>query len=154
MSVKDWDPKVVDLVREFMAAQVPFNRLLGIEVAELGEGFARMEIPFRRELIGDPFRPALHGGVLSSVIDACGGAAVFTLVVPPDKVSTIDLRVDYLRPGELSRLACEAHVTRMGNRVASVDMKVFHTGAPGRLIATGKGVYNVKRARGATLPGP
>jgi uncharacterized protein (TIGR00369 family) len=154
VSLKDLDPRVVALVRDFMAEHVPFNRLLGIEVTALAEGYARMEVPFRPELIGDPFRPALHGGVMSAVIDACGGAAVFTLVVPPDKVSTIDLRVDYLRPGELERLACEAEVTRMGNRVASVDMRVFHPTAPSRLIATGKGVYSVKRTRVTEGDGP
>jgi len=130
-----------------MAKHIPFNRYLGIEVMGLSDGFARMEIPFREELIGDPLKPALHGGVLSALIDACGGAAVFTLVDPPEKVSTIDLRVDYLRPGELSRIACEATVARMGHRVASVDMRVFHVHLPDRLIATGKGVYNVRRIK-------
>lgn len=130
-----------------MAKNIPFNRYLGVEVTGLSDGFARMEIPFRDELIGDPIRPALHGGVLSSLIDACGGAAVFTLVDPPERVSTIDLRVDYLRPGELQRIACEATVARMGHRVASVDMRVFHVHAPDRLIATGKGVYNVRRMK-------
>ena len=152
MSVKEWDPRILDEVREFMGKQIPFNRVLGIEVTKLAEGFCRMEIPYRPELIGDPFRPALHGGVLSSLIDACGGAAVFTVVVPPDKVSTIDLRVDYLRPGALERLVCDASVTRLGNRVASVDMKVFHPGAESKLVATGKGVYNVKRVKVAAEP--
>ena len=35
----------------------------------------------------------------------------------------------------------------MGHRVASVDMRVFHLHAPDRLIATGKGVYNVRRLK-------
>src|SRR3954466_8740822 len=130
-----------------MEELIPFNKVLGIEVADLREGFARLEVPFRPELIGDPFRQALHGGVLSALIDACGGAAAFTMITPPaERVSTIDLRIDYLRPGEPKRIVAEATVMRMGNRVASVDMRTFHTDAPDKLIATGKGVYNVKRA--------
>ncbi len=132
-------------VRWFMAEAIPFNRVLGIEVVELRGGFARLEVPFRKELIGDPSRPALHGGVISAVVDACGGAAALTLVPPPGLVSTIDLRVDYLRPGEPQRLVCESSVTRLGNRVASVDSRVFHPEAPDRLIATGKAVYNIHR---------
>lgn len=160
MALKDWDAPVIEQVRRFMGEQIPFNRYLGMEMTHLAEGFARVEIPFRPELVGDPFRPALHGGVLSALIDATGGAAVFTLVSPLDKVSTIDLRVDYLRPAELDRLVCEAQVTRMGNRVASVDMKVFHPKTPDRIVATGKAVYNVKRtkpgghAEGPTSGGP
>jgi uncharacterized protein (TIGR00369 family) len=153
MTLKEWDPRILDQVRQFMATQIPFNRVLGIEVTDLAEGFCRMEIPYRPELIGDPFRPAIHGGVLSSLIDACGGGAVFTLIVPPDKVSTIDLRVDYLRPGALERIICEAKVSRLGNRVASVDMKIFQPSAESKVVATGKGVYNVKRVKvGADPP--
>lgn len=141
------DPRIVELVRAFMEQQIPFNKVLGIQAPRLEEGFARLEIPFRPELIGDPFRPAIHGGVLSALIDACGGAAAFTMITPPDTVSTIDLRVDYLRPGAPKTLVCESTVTRMGNRVASIDSRVFHPDEPDRLIATGKAVYNVKRAQ-------
>ena len=141
------DPSMLERVRLLVNEQIPFNKLLRIEATELREGFARLEVPFRQELIGDPFRPAIHGGVISSLIDTCGGAAALTLLVPPGVVSTIDLRIDYLRPGEPKPLVCESTVTRMGNRVASVDSRVFHPDAPARLIATGKAVYNVKRVR-------
>ena len=113
----------------------------------MADGFARVEIPYKPELIGDPYRPALHGGVLSALIDTCGGAAALTHITPPETVSTIDLRVDYLRPGEQKTLVCESTVSRMGNRVASVDSRIFHPDEPARLIATGKAVYNVKRAK-------
>lgn len=136
-----------ELVIAFFRHQIPFNALLGLDVDELGEGFARIRVPFRDELIGDPIRPALHGGVLSATIDATGGAAAFTLVdLPGDRLSTIDLRVDYLRPGELEDIVCEGRVTRMGNRVASVDVVCFHPGKRDRVIATGKCVYSVRRA--------
>ena len=147
MSTKACDPQVVMYVRQLMEDWIPFNKLLGMRVVELSEGFARVEVPFRPELIGDPSRPAIHGGVMSALIDTCGGAAAFTMITQPDTISTIDLRVDYLRPGEPRTLVCESMVSRMGNRVASVDGKIFHPDAPDRLIATGKAVYNVKRAR-------
>lgn len=134
------------LIIAFFRHQIPFNKVLGLDVEELSEGFARVRVPYRDELIGDPSRPALHGGVLSATIDATAGAAAFTLVtLPHDRISTIDLRVDYLRPGELKDVICEARVSRMGNRVASVDALAFHRGEDDRPIATGKAVYNVKR---------
>jgi uncharacterized protein (TIGR00369 family) len=147
MGLSEWNPEILEQVRKFMTELIPFNRFLGFELTDLREGFARLEVPFRPEFVGDPFRPALHGGVISALVDTCGGAAAFTMITPPDKVSTIDLRVDYLRPAELKRLASDATVTRMGNRVASVDVKVFHLDAPDRLIATGKCVYNVNRVK-------
>lgn len=129
-----------------MEGGIPFNKVLGVEATLLEEGRARLEIPFRQELIGNPMRPALHGGVISALIDACGGCAVFTMIDPPETVTTIDLRVDYLRPGEPKRLICDATVVRMGNRVASVDMRVYQT-VEQELIATGKGVYDVRRVK-------
>lgn len=137
-----------DTLVALMTQGIPFNRLMGVEVTILELGLARLEIPFRDELVGDPSRPALHGGVLSTLIDTAGGAAAFTRVeLPGDRLSTLDLRIDYLRPGELRRIAAEGRVTRMGNRVASVDIACFHPDDPSRLIATGKGVYNIRRTR-------
>jgi uncharacterized protein (TIGR00369 family) len=142
----------LDMVIHFMEKQVAFNRHLGIKVAELRDGFARLELPFRDVLIGDPFRPALHGGCLSALADTCGGAAVYASVHELDRVSTVDLRMDYLRPGPLETIACEATVVRIGNRVGVTDMKVFAVSSPGRVIATGKGVYNVRRSEPGAEP--
>src|SRR3954469_9675135 len=62
----------------FMRESIPFNAVLGVRVITLEKGWARLEVPFRPELIGDPMRPALHGGVLSALADTAGGAAVWT----------------------------------------------------------------------------
>lgn len=131
-------------VREFID-DIPFNRHLGLRVADLARGRARLEIPFSDELIGDPQRPALHGGVVSALIDTAGGAALWTQIDVGDRLSTVDLRVDYLRPGALANIACEAQVVRIGNRVGVVDAAVFAVREPEVILATGKGVYSIKR---------
>jgi uncharacterized protein (TIGR00369 family) len=135
---------VPELLR-FFEELIPFNKYLGIKIAEAREGFVRLEVPFRPELIGDAARPALHGGVISAVIDACGGFAVWTQLSIEDRVSTIDLRVDYLSPGAPELLIVEGTVVRVGNRVGVTDMRCFQPSDPKRTVATGKGVYNVKR---------
>ena len=139
------------LIRKFFNEELPFNQLVGMKLIELREGFAVIEVPFKAELVGDQKRPALHGGVLSALIDASGGAAAFThLNLPGDTLSTLDMRVDYLRPAELRKVVAEGQVTRMGNRVASVDIKCYHEGKSERLIATGKAVYSVRRSDSQT----
>jgi len=82
----------------FMEELVPFNRCLGIKVDNLRKGHARFFLPFRKEFIGDARRSALHGGVISALIDTCGGAAVWTHFTREDRIATVDIRVDYLRP--------------------------------------------------------
>lgn len=57
------------------------------------------------------------------------------------KLGTIDLRVDYLRPGVGERFDLEAEVLRLGSRVASTRMAF--RGADGKLLATGAGAYIV-----------
>src|SRR5690606_14984827 len=82
----------------FMEEQIPFNRLLGIRCEALDDGVAVLRLPFRDVLIGDSSRPALHGGVLSTLVDTAGGAAAFTTLETSQVVATIDMLVDYLRP--------------------------------------------------------
>lgn len=133
-----------DVLKQVMEELIPFNRYLGVKVSGVGKGFARLEVPFRDELVGDPMRPALHGGVLSALADAAGGGAVWTGIEDERaRVSTIDLRIDYLRPARLVTVIAEATVVRLGNRVGVADVRLFHPDAEADTIATGKGVYNI-----------
>ncbi len=136
------------VLRQFMEEGIPFNKLLGMKLTHLADGEARMEASFQPSFVGDPFRPALHGGVISSLLDTCGGAAVFTTFTSvDDRASTVDLRIDFLRPGRMEDIIAEARVVRAGNRVAVVTLKAYHPGAADQPIATGTGVYNVRRVQ-------
>jgi uncharacterized protein (TIGR00369 family) len=134
-------------VRRFLGELIPFNAHLGVRVDLLEHGHAVLSLPFKPEFVGDPTRPALHGGVISTLLDACGGAAVWSTTTLDDRVSTIDLRVDYLLPGKPETLVVDGQVVRVGNRVGVVSMRAYHPSDPQRTIADGKGVYNIKRAR-------
>ena len=140
-------PKALEVVAEFIEEGIPFNRYLGLRVVRLFEGQCLLRLPWADHFIGDVLRPALHGGVTSTLIDVAGGAACFTMVdLRTDRLSTVDLRVDYLLPGPAADLYVEAKVIRMGNRVATVTMEVHSASFPSDApIAIGRGVYNVKR---------
>ncbi len=132
-------------LKKFFEEEIKFNAFLGMKVEHLEKGAACLRVPFMDDLIGDPFRRALHGGVISSLADAAGGIAAFTSVTPGDRLSTVDLRIDYLRPAVAADLVAEAKVLRIGNRVAVCDV-ILYQDDPDRHVATGKGVYNVKRS--------
>ena len=126
------------LVR-LMEEYIPFNKFLGLRVGSLKKGHARLFIPFRPELVGDPLRPALHGGVVSMLADTAGGMAVWSGVDDDrSRVSTIDLRIDYLRPARLETLITEASVVRLGNRVGVADVRLFHLDAEDVTVATAR----------------
>jgi uncharacterized protein (TIGR00369 family) len=133
-----------DALREVMENFIPFNKFLGVKATIVTRALVRLEVPFREELIGDPVRPALHGGVMSALADAAGGGIVWaSLDDDRARVSTIDLRIDYLRPGKLELLVAEAQLVRIGNRVGVADIRLFNGSTPDVTVATGKGVYNV-----------
>ncbi len=133
-----------DAFRQLMEEMIPFNKFLGMRLTALSKGRVRLELPFREELIGDPMRRALHGGVLSTLADTAGGMAVWSEIDDTrGRVSTIDLRIDYLRPGQPELLIAEATVVRRGNRVGVADVRLFHPSNEEQTVATGKGVYNV-----------
>ncbi|MEQ8571190.1 MAG: hotdog fold thioesterase [Deltaproteobacteria bacterium] len=136
---------IYEVVEQFMRL-VPFNQVLQIRIESLEDGFVRMAIPFREELIGDPFRRALHGGVISALVDTAGGAALMTRCEVGDRLSTVDMRVDYLRPGLPEDVIVDATVVRLGNRVGVAEMRAYHAGRKAEPIASGKAVYNIRRA--------
>src|SRR5262249_44520018 len=101
-----------------MEDHVPFNRLLGLKGESAGDGRSVLTLPVRAEFVGAPRRPALHGGVVSSLVDTAGGMAAWSALSPGESVSTVDLRVDYLEPAGLGEpLRAQAELVRKGNRV-------------------------------------
>jgi uncharacterized protein (TIGR00369 family) len=129
----------------FLEEEIPFNRFLGLKVEKAENGFARLFLPYRPEFTGDARRPALHGGILSTLIDTCGGVAVWTCCELEDRIATIDMRVDYLRPAPQADLLAESRVRLMGNRVGNVHTKIFTRQEPDKIIAEGRAVYNIRR---------
>jgi uncharacterized protein (TIGR00369 family) len=137
-------------VLRVMEDHIPFNRLLGIRGESAGVGRSVLVLPVRPEFVGDPRRPALHGGVLSALIDTAGGVAAWTALAPGESVSTVDLRVDYLEPAGLGGpLRAEAELVRKGNRVCHVRVALTQDGV---LVAEGRAVYNIHRKRREVEP--
>lgn len=141
-SASGWDP---ELVRSLMEEHVPFNKHLGLKALTVTRELVELCLPFRSEFVGDPIRGALHGGTLSSLIDTAGGAAAFLNVRSSERVSTVDLVVDYLRPGPLADVVAQARIVRRGNRVIIANVDVVPREGERYVIAQGRGVYNVAR---------
>jgi len=130
-------------VLRLMEENVPFNRMLGIRGESVERGRAVLLLPVRPEFVGDVRRPALHGGVVSALIDTAGGLAAWSALSTGESVSTVDLRVDYLEPAGLGEpLRAEADLVRKGNRVCHVRVGVTQGSV---LVAEGRAVYNIHR---------
>jgi uncharacterized protein (TIGR00369 family) len=138
-----------ELVRA-VEAQIPFNRVLGLHLTELDTGVARITFDMRDELVGNFSKGILHGGVISSTLDVVGGMAAMmaetsdhaqAIVQRWAALGTIDMRVDYLRPGAGEHFVAEGRVIRSGRKVCVTRMELHNE--VGALIATGTGTYIV-----------
>jgi uncharacterized protein (TIGR00369 family) len=138
-----WAPRTPEDLLRVMEEHVPFNRLLGLRGESIAVGHCVLRLAVREDFVGDPRRPALHGGVLSSLIDTAGGLAAWSALSAGESVSTVDLRVDYLEPAGLGAdLRATAALLRKGNRVCHVRIEVTQGDV---LVADGRGVYNIHR---------
>ena len=143
-TLTDEQREAISKVGYFMQEYIPFNKYIGLEIIAVGPDYALLRLPFKEELVGDPQRRAIHGGVLSSVLDVAGGTVCWAAMMSlGSRVSTVDLRVDYLRKGLCEELHCEAKLVRLGRSVGVARMEVFPVSNREHVIATGQGVYNL-----------
>jgi uncharacterized protein (TIGR00369 family) len=144
---------VLAIVRE-VTERIPFNRVLGLAIESLEPERAAVRLTMRDELVGNFMRGSLHGGAISTTLDYVGGLVAFLGVVKKlpgrsfeamaerfAKIGTIDLRVDYLRPGLGQHFIATGYVLRTGSKVAVTRMEMHND--EGQLIAVGTGAYVV-----------
>lgn len=148
----DFEPEFVTGLKDIFEEKIVFNKVLGLKITSLKPELVTARLYMKHDLVGHFGFNRVHGGVISAGLDAMGGLAVMAAIgarhmdEPPlqrlhrfIKLGTIDIRVDYLRPGVGEYFDLRAEVMRLGSRVASTRME-FH-GANGRLMSTASGAY-------------
>jgi uncharacterized protein (TIGR00369 family) len=139
-------------VAEIFYKKIPFHSVIGFEFDELNNELCRISFKSKPELIGNPFHGILHGGVTATALDVVGGCMaiagmqVRNLHISDEEISkkltrtgTVDLRIDYLRPGKGEHFHAIAKLLRSGNKVAVVRMELHNE--KNTLIALGTGTY-------------
>ena len=150
----EFEEEFVTGLKAIFEEKIAFNKLLGLKVTSLKTDRVTARIDMRPELVGHFAYHRLHGGVISAGLDAMGGLAVMAAIgalhmdeSPSQrlhrfgKLGTIDLRVDYLRPGISEWFELRAEVLRLGSRVASTRMELL--GADGTLFSMAAAAYIV-----------
>lgn len=146
---------IVDLVaaardsgeRQRLVALVPYARFLGVAFEQGAEGSV-CRLPYRDSHIGNPFIPALHGGLMGAFMES---AAILELVWRQEATGLpkiVDFAIDYLRPGRPHDLFAECDIRRQGKRVANVGIVAWQRDEAGeaRQIATARSHFLVGEA--------
>ncbi len=131
------------LIGEIFIYDMPFNRQLGLELRQLNAGYAELTFKNHGKLVGNAVQNILHGGVIASVLDVAAGLVCVNsalirfdkpehpLLEPElrqrlSKMGTIDLRVDYLRPGRGEDFVVKSTLIRAGNKVSVARVDLFN----------------------------
>ncbi len=144
-------PEIAEAVASLTNA-IPFNHLLGLNVDRFEIDEVRVSFEMRPELVGNVMRGILHGGVISATLDLVGGVTALARVLHDRQISsveevgpvfarfgTIDLRIDYLRPGSGESFVATGTTLRVGKRVAVTRMELHND--IDVLVAVGTGTY-------------
>lgn len=148
--------RVLPLLDAGFRQMVPHNAALNMQVVDAGPGVCVLMLPWAEHLVGNPETGVLHGGAITSLLDACSGAAVFLKMQSPIPIATLDLRIDYLRPATPRRdVIARAECYKLGRNVAFVRGLAYHDSVDDPIAATAatfalstKGKPVVERSRG------
>jgi uncharacterized protein (TIGR00369 family) len=149
-----FEPEFISGLREIFETRVAFNQTIGLKIGEITPTLVQGHIAMRPDLIGHSAYQRIHGGVISAGLDSMGGLAVMAAIAAKhmddtpaqrlhrfSRLGTIDLRVDYMRPGIGKEFLLTARVLRLGSRVANTQMEFLSV--DGELLSTGTAAYIV-----------
>ncbi|WJG11230.1 thioesterase family protein [Aliiglaciecola sp. LCG003] len=141
-------------VTQLFSQHMPFNQLLGLEINKLDVDEVEIRLPWDDKLMGNPIQKILHGGVTAAILDTVGGLMAILYAIKGiehasieafqralPNVGTIDMRVDYLRPGKGKEFIATAQVIRKGKKVAVCRMELHNEA--GTHIAFGTATYMI-----------
>lgn len=130
--------QIIEFTRE-----LPFFKLMGLEVVDMKPGWSLTRIQFREDLC-QPMG-ILHGGVMATLVDTgIAHALMLTdmhqqFIAEGGGIVSVDLRVKYLRPVSEGVITCESTIPRLGRQIIHGESIVKN--AEGKEVARGDSIY-------------
>jgi uncharacterized protein (TIGR00369 family) len=140
------DPLRPDFRERAKANDVPVARLLGFEAKDVADGRATIMLaagPQHANPMG-----TLHGGILCDIADAAMGMAFASTLAPEESFTTVELKINFLRPVWQGRLRAEGTVVQRGRTIGYVECAI--TNEENRLVAKAASTCMVLRGQKAT----
>lgn len=101
----------------------PVAKLIGFQLIEVKSGEALFELETRE----DHFNPmgTVHGGILCDLADAAMGVAFASLLAEEETFTTVELKINYLKPVWKTTLKAHAQVVKKGNTIGLIDCSIY-----------------------------
>jgi acyl-coenzyme A thioesterase PaaI-like protein len=121
--------------------RIPYARYLGVRV-ESDERGPLIVLPFRGDLIGNTWLPALHGGVVGAFLELVAMAAMLGQGDGARVPKPINFSIDYLRSVGPAETRGRAAIVKHGRRIANVRVTAWQSDE-GKPVAAGTGNFLV-----------
>lgn len=95
---------------------------LGMKFVQFGDGKASLKMNVDRRF----YNPmgTLHGGIMTDLADACMGIATMSTLAEDETFTTIELKMNFLRPVYEDELTAQAEVLHRGRKIVLVESAV------------------------------
>ena len=135
----------------FFRSKAYYYDLLGLRLLDVEPGWCQLELPFKRDLsFGEG---VVQGGILTTLADSCIAHATLAAVAGQNRhTATIELKINFLRPGVSSLFTAEAWLIHLGSRTAVGEAEVKN--AEGKLVAKCLSSIMLSRAESVTEGSP
>lgn len=132
--------------QQAISEMVPHNRAIGMKFEAMDAARVTTRLPYDDKLVGNPATGVLHGGAITTLMDATCGSAVFLKLLEPIPIATLDLRIDYLKPATAGQdVLARAECLKVTENVAFVRCEAYHGGREDDLIAVANGTFMIFR---------
>lgn len=140
---------LLELGRRMIAGEVeppPIAQTIGFAMTAIADGTARFELDAAPERHANPMG-TLHGGVLCDLADGAMGMAFASTLERGESFTTLELKINYLKPVWRTHLIADARVVKRGRDVGLVECDIVN--ADGALIARASSTCLVLRGEKA-----
>ncbi len=121
----------------------PFGDAMGLRVTAVsqgprGEGRSRVKLAVS-EALYNPHR-LVHGGAVFAMADNGMGAALYSRLEKGESCSTIEIKINFMRPVSEGELVCDTTVVHKGKTIAVLESTVFNGD---KLVARAQGTFAI-----------
>lgn len=124
----------------------PFTKLLGIFIAQAGDGRSRLTMEAQPKLQNN--YGTVHGGAIYTMVDIAMGAALYFSLKDEEVCRTVEIKITYVKPAVSGTLVCEARVIHRTKHLGTAEAEVT---AEGALIAKATGTFYISRDHGEDI---
>jgi uncharacterized protein (TIGR00369 family) len=141
---EDLAPGFKDALINKMSGTAPFWSLLGLELVDIKKGWAKIRMPFDKKITNA--NGVVHGGAIFAPADSAVGLALLGLIGKDELISTIEMKINYLKPFERGEVFIEGKIIHKGANTAIGEAEVKD--ARGNLIAKSLATYMIMKKPG------